>query len=88
MGVPVRTTALMGIDNLSEKAAKMRESLQKSQLITDNMVSILGSFDHRLSALETAMRPTQVFFFFYLGQCPLVLIVVGFEQSWEIYGDL
>jgi hypothetical protein len=24
------------------------------------MVSILGSFDHRLSALETAMRPTQV----------------------------
>ncbi|OVA07131.1 Exocyst complex protein Exo70 [Macleaya cordata] len=38
----------------------MRESLQKSQTITDNMVSILGSFDHRLSALETAMRPTQI----------------------------
>lgn len=46
---------------LSEKAAFTRESLQKSQTITDSMVAILGSFDHRLSALETAMRPTQVF---------------------------
>ncbi|KDO43038.1 hypothetical protein CISIN_1g038773mg, partial [Citrus sinensis] len=46
--------------SLSEKAAKMRESLQKSQTITDNVVTILGSFDHRLSALETAMRPTQI----------------------------
>lgn len=46
--------------SLSEKAVKMRESLQKSQTITDNVVTILGSFDHRLSALETAMRPTQI----------------------------
>lgn len=38
----------------------MRDSLEKSQEITDSMVSILGSFDHRLSALESAMRPTQV----------------------------
>lgn len=38
----------------------MRESLQKSQTITDNVVTILGSFDSRLSALETAMRPTQI----------------------------
>ncbi|GAB4855188.1 hypothetical protein Ancab_023814 [Ancistrocladus abbreviatus] len=53
---PVATT----MDSLSEKAAFMRESLQKSQTITDNIVSILGSFDHRLSALETAMRPTQI----------------------------
>lgn len=51
-----------GLDMLSERAAKMRDSLQKSQSITENMVSILGSFDHRLSALETAMRPTQVGF--------------------------
>ncbi|XP_027111283.1 exocyst complex component EXO70A1-like [Coffea eugenioides] len=49
-----------GADLLSERAATMRESLLKSQSITDNMVSILGSFDHRLSALETAMRPTQI----------------------------
>ncbi|XP_044462041.1 exocyst complex component EXO70A1-like [Mangifera indica] len=49
-----------GMESLSEKAAKMRESLQKSQKITDNVVSILGSFDHRLSALETAMRPAQI----------------------------
>ncbi|XP_059665867.1 exocyst complex component EXO70A1-like [Cornus florida] len=52
--------APVGVDMLSERAALMRESLHKSQCITDNMVSILGSFDHRLSALETAMRPTQI----------------------------
>lgn len=51
---------MAGTDSLSERAAKMRESLQKSQTITDNVVSILGSFDHRLSVLETAMRPTQI----------------------------
>lgn len=50
----------VGADTLSERAAQMREALVKSQSITDNMVSILGSFDHRLSALETAMRPTQL----------------------------
>ncbi|CAH9111570.1 unnamed protein product [Cuscuta europaea] len=49
-----------GVDSLSERASMMREAVQKSQSITDNMVSILGSFDHRLSALETAMRPTQI----------------------------
>ncbi|KAL1196618.1 Exocyst complex component EXO70A1 [Cardamine amara subsp. amara] len=48
------------MDLLSERALLMRQSLQKSQTITDNVVSILGSFDSRLSALETAMRPTQI----------------------------
>ena len=60
--------AVVGSDSMSERAAMMRESLQKSQTITDNVVTILGSFDHRLSALETAMRPTQVtfpFLFFF-----------------------
>ncbi|XP_027364263.1 exocyst complex component EXO70A1-like isoform X2 [Abrus precatorius] len=52
--------AVASVDLLSEKATMMRESLQNSQTITDNVVSILGSFDHRLSALETAMRPTQI----------------------------
>ncbi|KAH1036945.1 hypothetical protein AAZX31_20G181100 [Glycine max] len=52
--------AVGGVDLLSEKAAMMRECLQKSETITDNVVTILGSFDHRLSALETAMRPTQI----------------------------
>ncbi|KAA8518464.1 hypothetical protein F0562_015938 [Nyssa sinensis] len=50
----------LAMETLSERAAFMRESLQKSQTITDDMVAILGSFDHRLSALETAMRPTQI----------------------------
>ncbi|XP_057977066.1 exocyst complex component EXO70A1 isoform X2 [Malania oleifera] len=54
MGVP------LAMETLSDRAAFMRESLQKSQTITNNMVAILGSFDHRLSALETAMRPTQL----------------------------
>ncbi|XP_058109076.1 exocyst complex component EXO70A1-like isoform X2 [Magnolia sinica] len=54
MGVP------MAMETLTERAAFMRESLQKSQAITDSIVTILGSFDHRLSALDAAMRPTQV----------------------------
>ncbi|KAF5179494.1 Exocyst complex component exo70a1 [Thalictrum thalictroides] len=54
MGVP------LAMETLSDRVSFMRDSLQKSQTITDNMVSILGSFDHRLSALETAMRPTQI----------------------------
>lgn len=45
---------------LSERAKMMRDGVEKSQSITDNVVNILGSFDHRLSALDTAMRPTQV----------------------------
>ncbi|CAK9152957.1 unnamed protein product [Ilex paraguariensis] len=49
----------LAMETLAERASFMRESLHKSQTITDNMVAILGSFDHRLSALETAMRPTQ-----------------------------
>ncbi|PSR98789.1 Exocyst complex component EXO70A1 like [Actinidia chinensis var. chinensis] len=56
----VQRVAPVGADVLSERAATMREYLQKSQSITDTVVSILGSFDHRLSALETAMRPTQI----------------------------
>ncbi|KZV57834.1 hypothetical protein F511_21644 [Dorcoceras hygrometricum] len=66
MGIPSRKGGgadgggAVGVDVLSERAAQMREALVKNQSITDNMVSILGSFDHRLSALETAMRPTQI----------------------------
>ncbi|CAK7325194.1 unnamed protein product [Dovyalis caffra] len=52
--------AVSGMDSLGERAAKMKEALQKSQTITDNVVTILGSFDSRLSVLETAMRPTQI----------------------------
>ncbi|XP_030449168.1 exocyst complex component EXO70A1 [Syzygium oleosum] len=54
MGVP------QAMEILHERAESIRESLHKSQTITDSMVAILGSFDHRLSALETAMRPTQI----------------------------
>ncbi|XP_020224722.1 exocyst complex component EXO70A1 [Cajanus cajan] len=52
--------SVVSSDLLSQKASAMRDSLEKSQTITHDVVSILGSFDHRLSALETAMRPTQI----------------------------
>ncbi|XP_068316139.1 exocyst complex component EXO70A1-like [Pyrus communis] len=54
MGVP------QAMEALEARASSIRVALHKSQTITDNMVAILGSFDHRLSALETAMRPTQI----------------------------
>ncbi|KAJ7297132.1 hypothetical protein O6H91_Y078600 [Diphasiastrum complanatum] len=49
-----------GVELLSARAKHLKDSLSKSQAITDNMINILGSFDHRLSSLEAAMRPTQV----------------------------
>ncbi|CAA6667623.1 unnamed protein product [Spirodela intermedia] len=49
-----------GTETLKRRASFLRESLHKSQTVTEGMVSILGSFDQRLSSLETAMRPTQV----------------------------
>ncbi|KAJ1273560.1 hypothetical protein BS78_06G290900 [Paspalum vaginatum] len=48
------------MESLAQRAALLRESLQKSQQVTDAVVSILGSFDSRLSALDSAMRPIQV----------------------------
>lgn len=48
------------------RAQFLRESLGQSQQITDTMVTILGSFDNRLSTLETAMRPTQVSVYVYI----------------------
>jgi hypothetical protein len=38
----------------------LRESLEKSNVITESMVTILGSFDSRLSTLDSSMRPIQV----------------------------
>jgi exocyst complex component 7 len=48
------------MESLAQRAALLRESLQKSQQVTDAVVSILGSFDSRLTALDSAMRPIQV----------------------------
>lgn len=48
------------MESLAQRAALLRESLQRSQSATDAVVSILGSFDSRLSALDAAMRPIQV----------------------------
>ncbi|XP_076883412.1 exocyst complex component EXO70A1-like [Bidens hawaiensis] len=48
------------METLRDRATTMKDCLARSQTITDSMTSILGSFDLRLSALETAMRPTQI----------------------------
>ncbi|KAG8088996.1 hypothetical protein GUJ93_ZPchr0011g27771 [Zizania palustris] len=57
----VATAALpQTMEALARWATMLRDSLQRSQGNTEGMVTILGSFDHRLSALEAAMRPTQV----------------------------
>jgi len=62
-GAAARMRATTGeIDSVVARAQFMRESLGKSQAITDSMIAILGSFDNRLSTLETAIRPTQVRF--------------------------
>ncbi|KAJ9554803.1 hypothetical protein OSB04_009417 [Centaurea solstitialis] len=50
----------LSMETLRDKATTMRNCLSRSQLITDSITAILGSFDIRLSALETAMRPTQI----------------------------
>ncbi|CAM6096008.1 unnamed protein product [Calypogeia fissa] len=52
--------AATDIEGLLRRAQVMREAMTRSQSISDNMITILGSFDHRLSTLEAAMRPTQV----------------------------
>jgi len=53
------------VEMLQARAQFMRESLGKSRSVTETMISILSSFDNRLSSLETAMRPTQVRFITY-----------------------
>ncbi|CAN6439076.1 unnamed protein product [Victoria cruziana] len=53
-------SSAVALESLRERAAFMRESLKQSQAVTESMVTILGSFDHRLSSLESEMRPMQV----------------------------
>jgi hypothetical protein len=48
------------VQMLMSRSKLMYESLRKSQVLTNSIVNILGSFDHRLSSLETDMRPMQV----------------------------
>jgi hypothetical protein len=48
------------VQMLMSRSKLMYESLRKSQVLTDSIVNILGSFDRRLSSLEIDMRPMQV----------------------------
>ncbi|KAL2643338.1 hypothetical protein R1flu_010925 [Riccia fluitans] len=48
------------IEDLMARSQFMREAMIKSNTISTSMIRILSSFDHRLSTLEAAMRPTQV----------------------------
>ncbi|CAI5522975.1 unnamed protein product [Closterium sp. Naga37s-1] len=45
--------------DLASHAQALRDALAQSQSNNDRLADILGSFDQRLSALDTAMRPTQ-----------------------------
>lgn len=48
------------VEMLEAHAQLMRESLSKSQRVTETMITILGSFNRKLSSLETTIQPTQV----------------------------
>ncbi|KAL6641854.1 hypothetical protein ACP70R_020035 [Stipagrostis hirtigluma subsp. patula] len=47
-------------EELARRVSALREALERSQLNTDRMVSALGAVDHRLSSIESTLRPTQV----------------------------
>ncbi|KAJ1695859.1 hypothetical protein LUZ63_012557 [Rhynchospora breviuscula] len=47
------------MEALTQRTEFLRESLEKSKILTETMVAKLGSFDSRLSALDSAMRPIQ-----------------------------
>lgn len=49
-----------GRETMSDRASFLRGSLIESQTNTQGVVTILGSFDDRLSHLDAVMRPTQV----------------------------
>ena len=51
-----------GMEALSRQVSALREALEQSEENTQGMVAALGSFDSRLSALDSAMRPIQVRF--------------------------
>jgi hypothetical protein len=62
--------------------AVLQDSLQGSQGNTNGMVATLSSFDHHLSALDAAMRPTQVPAFSYISNfCRLCFILAEFETG-------
>ncbi|KAJ3687826.1 hypothetical protein LUZ61_016990 [Rhynchospora tenuis] len=47
------------MEALRQRTEFLRESLEKSKINTESMVAKLGSFDSRLSTLDSAMRPIQ-----------------------------
>ncbi|KAJ4779628.1 Exocyst subunit exo70 family protein A1 [Rhynchospora pubera] len=47
------------MEALRQRTEFLRESLEKSKILTETMVAKLGSFDSRLSTLDSAMRPIQ-----------------------------
>lgn len=77
-------------ESLAGRAVILRDSLYKSQFVTDKMVENLGSFDHRLSNLESAMRPTQVWCESHLSWSEFRLPPHPFSDSegfWILNGD-
>ena len=50
------------LQRLTGRAAHLADVLGKSKSVSEEMITILSSFDKRLNSLETAMRPIQVQF--------------------------
>ncbi|CAI7917521.1 unnamed protein product [Closterium sp. NIES-53] len=48
------------VRRLNTQAGQLREVLGKSKAVSEEMITILNTFDTRLTNLETAMRPIQV----------------------------
>ncbi|CAI7804716.1 unnamed protein product [Closterium sp. NIES-53] len=47
------------VRRLNTQAGQLREVLGKSKAVSEEMITILNTFDTRLTNLETAMRPIQ-----------------------------
>ena len=48
------------MEALAQRVRALRASLESSEENTGSAVAVLGSFEHRLSEIEAAMRPVQV----------------------------
>ncbi|KAI4987046.1 hypothetical protein ZWY2020_019846 [Hordeum vulgare] len=64
------------MEGLVQWVALLRESLGQSQAATDVVVSILGSFDSRLSTLDSRLSHSSVHWNWNWKQVPLTRSVV------------
>jgi hypothetical protein len=49
-----------GMEALARQASALRDALERSEVNTQRMVAVLGSFDRCVSAVEASVHPAQV----------------------------